>query len=238
MYDATDAIVISTIKYGDTSLITKCFTENAGLKSYMLKGILKAKKSKVKAAYFQPLTQLKIRANHHQKKQLNYISDIELVNVYETVYTNIKKQAIVLFLAEVLNGAIQEEEQNNQLYRYLKTAFIWLDSHDSISNFHLLFLFNLTKFLGFYPQTKEVHYPFFDLLEGGFVANNSPNCISGDRLIQFKKLLGINFDVLHEVNYSANDRQTVLQILIQYYELHLSGFRKPKSLDVLKSIFS
>ena len=56
----TKAIVLSFLKYGDTSLIVRCFTLEDGLKSYLLKGVLSAKKGKIKAAYFQPLTQLNI----------------------------------------------------------------------------------------------------------------------------------------------------------------------------------
>ena len=40
----TKAIVLSSIKYSDTSLIVKCFTEKEGIKSYLVKGVLKSKK--------------------------------------------------------------------------------------------------------------------------------------------------------------------------------------------------
>ena len=63
----TKAIVLSSLKYSDTSLIVRCFTLEDGLKSYLLKGVLSAKKGKIKAAYFQPLTQLNIEASHNTK---------------------------------------------------------------------------------------------------------------------------------------------------------------------------
>lgn len=238
MIETTKAIVVNTIKYGDTSLITTCYTENCGIKTYMLKGILKAKKSKIKAAYFQPLMQLNLTVNHNNKGNLNSIRDLEVSNFYNSIYTDIKKQTIALFLAEIVYYAIREEEQNSTLYKYLETSFLWLDTHDDISNFHLLFLLNLTKFLGFYPETNATSNSYFDLLEGSFISHNKRNTVFGDNLVQFKKLLGINFDVLHTVNFSASNRQAVLSILIQYFELHLGGFKKPKSLEVLKSVFS
>tara|TARA_R110001583_G_scaffold35585_3_gene118226 strand:+ start:15968 stop:16684 length:717 start_codon:yes stop_codon:yes gene_type:complete len=238
MIETTKAIVVNTIKYGDTSLITTCYTENSGIKTYMLKGVLKAKKSKLKPAYFQPLMQLNLTVNHNNKGNLNSIRDLEVSNFYNSIYTDIKKQTIALFLAEIVYYAIREEEQNSTLYKYLETSFLWLDTHDDISNFHLLFLLNLTKFLGFYPETNAIHNSYFDLLEGKFINYNKYNTVSGDNLVQFKKLLGINFDVLHTVNFSASNRQAVLSILIQYFELHLGGFKKPKSLEILKSVFS
>jgi len=238
MIETTNAIVLNTIKYGDTSLITTCYTENCGIKSYLLKGVLKAKKAKIKAAYFQPLMQLSISANHNNKGALNSLRDVEVLHFYNSIYTKIKKQTIALFLAEILHYSIKEEEQNSVLFKYLETSFLWLDTHDEVSNFHLLFILNLTKFLGFYPEMKSIHNSYFDLLQGSFTTNKKTTTVSGDNLEQFKKLLGINFDVLHQVDYSAANRQTVLSILIQYLELHLSGFRKPKSLNVLKTVFN
>lgn len=238
MIESTKAIVLNTIKYGDTSLITTCYTENCGVKTYMLKGILKAKKAKIKSAYFQPLMQLKLIANHNNKGTLNSLRDVEVLHFYNSIYTDIKKQTIALFLAEMVYHSIKEEERNLPLYQYLETSFLWLDTHDNISNFHLLFLLNLTKFLGFYPELNVVNAPYFDLLEGSFSISNKPNTVSGKDLSQFKKLLGINFDVLHQVDFSASNRQAILLVLVQYFELHLSGFKKPKSLDVLKAVFS
>jgi len=238
MIETSKAIVLNSIKYGDTSLITTCYTKKSGVKTYMLKGVLKSKKSKIKPAYFQPLMQLTLTANHNNKGNLNSIRDLEVTYFYSSIYTDIKKQTIALFLAEILYNTIREEEQNSTLFQYLETAFLWLDTHDTISNFHLLFLLNLTKFLGFYPITNTINASYFDLLEGTFTNEIRNNTVSGNDLVQFKKLLGINFDVLHTVDFSASNRQVVLSILIQYFELHLEGFNKPKSLDVLKSIFS
>lgn len=238
MIEATKAIVINTIKYGDTSLIATCYTKSCGIKAYMLKGILTSKKAKIKPAYFQPLMLLNLTANHNNKGNLNSIRDLEVTNFYNSIHSDIKKQTIALFLAEIIYYSIREEEQNNALYQYLETSFLWLDTHDNISNFHLLFLLDLTKFLGFYPETRAINNSYFDLLEGSFINHNKHNTVFGDDLVQFKKLLGINFDVLHTIDFSAVNRQAVLSILIQYFELHLGGFKKPKSLEILKSVFS
>lgn len=239
MIVTTKAIVLSAIKYGDNNLIVKCYTQSEGTKSYMLRGILSSKKGKLKAAHFQPLTQLKLTANHNNKGTLNSIKEVEIINHYKTIFTNITKQSIAFFLSEMLVFSIQEEEENLDLYEYIETALIWLDSHQKTTNFHLLFLLNLTKYLGFYPETKNLRYSYFDLSEGQFLQHPPKfNFISGTDLNEFKKILGINFDALDKVEFNAKSRQQVLTILIQYFELHLSGFRKPKSLDVLKTIFS
>lgn len=235
----TKAIVLSALKYGDTSLIVKCYTQEEGIKTYLVRGVLKPKKKGITAAYFQPLTQLKIVANHNTKNTLNSLKEVQVYQPYRTVYSNIVKQSIVLFLSEVLSNAIQEEEQNTTLYEYLETALQWLDLHDNVANFHLLFLLNLTGFLGFYPDLSDTKKNGFDLLEGVYSDNfANKNVIYKNDFYQFKKLLGINFDAIQEVSFSKEERQVVLQIIIQYFKLHLGNFRNPKSLQVLETVFS
>ena len=235
----TKAIVLSSLKFGDTSLIVKCYTQEEGVKSYLLRGILKPKKKGIKAAYFQPLTQLHIVANHNNKNSLNAIKEVRIINPYKTIHTGIVKQSVIMFLSEVLSNSIQEEEQNLALYKYLETALIWFDIHDKIANFHLLFLLNLTGFLGFYPDVSESNKRGFNLLEGNFSDNLLDiNVISNNDFYQFKKLIGIIFDDIEKVSYSKEERQLVLQVIIKYFKLHLGSFRNPKSLQVLETVFS
>ena len=236
---STKAIVLSTLKYSDSSLIVKCYTQEEGLKSYLIRGILKAKKGGLKIAYFQPLNQLNIVASHRNKGSLNTIKEVQISNPYKTIYKNIIKQSVVLFLSEVLSYSIKEEEKNNALFEYIETGLVWLDLHDKIANFHLLFLLNLTRFLGFYPDLTEKEKRGFDLLEGNFTdITSQKNIIYGNNFYQFKKLLGINFDNIENVSFNKLERQIVLKIIIQYFELHLDGFKKPKSLQILETVFS
>lgn len=236
---STKAIVLSSIKYGDSSLIVKCFTDEEGVKTYMVKGILKSKKGKLKAAYFQPLTQLQLTANHNNRGTLNSIKEAQVFTMYETIHTSIVKQTIVLFISEILSTIIQEEEKNEILYNYIETSLIWLDTHSSIANFHLLFLLNLSRFLGFYPDTTNEESFGFNLLEGSFTNSAyDKSTITGEDFILFKRLLGINFDAIHTISFNKKERQKVLKLIIRYFELHLEGFKKPKSLDVLESVFS
>lgn len=235
----TNAIVLSSLKYSDTSLIVKCFTSKEGLKTYLIRGVLKAKKGGLKAGYFQPLTQLKIVGNHNNKGNLNSIKEVQVLYSYKTIYNDIVKQSIVLFLSEILSNCIQEEEENIALFSYLETAFKWLDLHDKVANFHLLFLLNLTRFLGFYPDTTENNKEGFSLVEGVFTdSNTNKNIISGNDFHQFKKLLGIDFDSIESVSFSKQERQSLLQMIIRYFELHLEGFKNPKSLQILEAVFN
>ena len=143
MQISTKALVLSSIKYGDTSLIVKAFTYSDGLKSYLLKGILASKKGKLKTAYFQPLTQLEIVVNHKNKGTLERLIDAKVNYPYQSVHTDIAKNAMILFLSEILVNSIFEEEQNKDLFDFLEAALQWMDTHHNINNFHLFFMLNI-----------------------------------------------------------------------------------------------
>lgn len=238
MQVTTKAIVLSSLKYGDTSLIVKAFTFSDGLKSYLLKGILTSKKGKLKPALFQPLTQLEMVATHKNKGALENIREAKVLHHYQSLHSDVLKNSLVLFLAETLSIVIQEEEENQSLYDYLAYAFFWLDCHGKTSNFHLLFLLELTKYLGFYPDTSQPDLPYFDMQEACFVSSPNLNpLLEGQSLQNFKQILGINFDALSNVKLNNNQRQELLKKLLLYFELHLHGFRTPKSLAVLNAVF-
>ncbi|MEO0505512.1 MAG: DNA repair protein RecO [Bacteroidota bacterium] len=238
MQVSTNAIVLTSLKYGDTSLIVKAYTASDGLKSYLLKGLLTAKKSKLRVAYFFPLTQLELVANHKDKGTLETIQEAKVKVHYKSLHTDVIKNSIVLFLAEMLGMCIQEAERDESLFNYLEYSLLWLDTHPLNPNFHSLFLLNLTKYLGFYPDTSAQQLPYFDLLEGNFSHQPTLNpMVQAENLTAFRKLLGINFDDLKTIKINKPLRRELLKTIILYFELHLHGFRKPKSLDVLNTVF-
>jgi len=239
MISATKAIVINSLKYGDTSLIVTCYTLELGVKRYMVKGILKAKSRTLKRAYFQPLTQLQLIGYHNKKGNLNTIKEASVAYHYKSLVTQITKQTISFFIADILNATLREEEANPRLFEFISASLQWLDLHDEVSNFHLVFLLNLTKFLGFYPVSNLEYSSYFDLNEGVFTDTVPPYFfITGDKLDSFKHLLGIKIDTLTEMKLNGRQRHELLSILIKYFELHLEGFKEPKSLAILKTIFS
>lgn len=233
----TKAIVLSAIKYQEKSIIVKCFTLADGLKDYFVPNAFASKKVNQKIAYFQPLTLLEIEANHKNKGGLEYFKEVKIAHPFTTISFNIYKSTIVIFLSEVLHYSVREEEKNESLFTFLETALIWLDTHDEIANFHLILLLEVTKFLGFYPDYSDDDLPFFDIVEGNFVLHQSMNCISQNESFLFKKLMELKFDSEQKF-FTVSERQILLKNLLDYYVYHLDGFKKPKSLEVLKEVFS
>lgn len=234
----TNAIVISALKYGEADLIVKCFTEKCGLKTYLLRGILKSKKGKFKASMFQPLTQLELVAKHKDKGTMEYLQEAKMLATYKTLHTEVVKSTMVLFISEVLKNSVQEEEENIPLYHYLETTFNWLDHHEKFANFHLLFMLKLTKYLGFYPDDSNLEPEYFNMLDGIFQnLKTNDYCFEGPNVFLLKQLLQINFSDLEELKLNKQARNHFLEMLLLYYQLHIDSFKKPKSLAVLHEIF-
>lgn len=233
----TKAIVISSLKYQEKSLIVKCFTQSDGLKSYFVQSAFSSKKNNQKIAYFQPLTILEIEANHKNKGTLEHFKEIKLASAYQTINVDIIKSTIVIFLSEMLHHSIQEEEKNEDLFTFLETALLWLDTHEETANFHLILLLEITKFLGFYPDNSENDLQFFEMTEGVFSPFQGISCLSEHETFLFKKLMNLKFESDQKV-FAGIERQMLLKILLDYYSIHLDGFKKPKSLDVLKEVFN
>ncbi|MBV1923132.1 MAG: DNA repair protein RecO [Flavobacteriaceae bacterium] len=238
MVVSTKAIVISSLKYAESDLIVTCYTEVAGLKTYILRRIASSKKGKLRVAQFQPLTQLDLIAFHKNKGALEQIREAKVVHPYKTLHTNIIKSSLTLFISEVLKNAIHEESNDLFLYKYLTDSLNWLDNNDDIANFYILFLLNLTTHLGFYPDHSTIEHSYFNMLEGNFqIRETNKYCKKGNLIDYFKLFFGINFDSLSQIKMQKQERLELLNLLLDYYQLHLHGFKKPKSILILNQLF-
>lgn len=231
----TKAIVISTVKYQEKSLIVKCYTLSDGLKTYFVRDAYSGKKTNQKAAYFIPLTLLEIEATH-KNNALSLFKEIKLAHSYQTIQTCVIKNSVVLFVAEVLHLCIKEEERNEGLFTFLETSLLWLDINNEVYNYHLIVLLEITSFLGFYPDTSTLKNSYFNLEEGVFSNFLDANCLSEQETNLLKNLIDLKFENPQKV-FSVHERHTLLKILLQYYGIHLDGFKIPKSLEILKEVF-
>jgi DNA repair protein RecO (recombination protein O) len=233
----TKAIVISTLKFQEKSLLVTCYTASDGIKKYIVHTVFSSKKSNQKIAYFQPLTILDVEAIHKNKGTFEYFKEIRLAQPYHSIPNSILKSTIVIFLSEILYNSVKEEEQNVTLFSFLETALLWLDTHELNANFHIIFMLELTKFFGFYPDENTINFTFFDKREGCFVPYQTTDASNEVESALLKKIIGLKWDVTSN-NLTSKERYSILNLLLDYYTYHLEGFKKPKSLEVLKEVFS
>ncbi|PJB14554.1 MAG: DNA repair protein RecO [Flavobacteriales bacterium CG_4_9_14_3_um_filter_32_8] len=243
MLYTTKGIVIHHFKYAEKSVIAKIYTEKFGLLSFILNGVRNAK-SKNKAVYLQSLSLVEINFFYKEKKGLQQVKDIRLTIPYATIPFNINKSTIAFFIAEILYKSIKEEESNVKLFDFLYHAFQFLDLQDTnYSNFHLVFLAQFCKKLGFFPQTSNLSSNanlHFALQDGCFV-NHQPlhqPHISPPISFLFLTILQTSFDTSINLKIDALQRKLLLTNFLDYYNLHLSNFDNLKTVTILEEILN
>lgn len=232
----TEALIISATRYQEKSLIVKAYTKVYGLRTYFVRNAFSKTNKTLNSSYFQPLTNVLLDATHKNKGTLEYINEVKLVQPYQSISFDFYKNTVAIFLAEVLGNAIKEDEANIKLYTFITTALTWFDQHEFNPNFHLWFLLNTTKYLGFYPDDSDEDSLYFNLIEGSFTNDYSPNCFNEMETIAFRKLFELSLNTIKPVGFNSQSRKIVLKQLLNYYGIHIANFKNIKSLDVLSEI--
>ncbi len=239
MTTSTSAIVLSKIRYKDNDIIVKIFTREYGAISFIVKGSAKSKKSKIKFVYFQELTIVNIQFNFNPNRNLQYIKDLEIKHHYSSSHTDLVKTSVIIFLSEVLSNIITHQKKEIELYDYIEESLIWYDTNHLNSYFHLIFLLELTKYLGFYPDISDNHLQYFNLEEGIYESSKtSKYSIKDVNLNLFNNILGIKFDSNHLLALNSEEKMEVLNIIITYYKLHINNFKGLKSLDIIRNTYN
>jgi len=231
--------VVKSIKNGETSMIVSCYLEEIGLKSFIVKGIYGTKKPKFSKAHFFPLNFISVNYSLIKPDRLSYIKEVKPVFIYKSLHFSIEKSTVIIFLSEILNSVFKEEgEKNQNLFNFLDKSLSWYDTQENCNNFHIKFLIELTRYIGFYPNIRNQEDKFFNL-ESGTSSTTNPisKFIDFEDYELFKQLLGMKFEDLNYVAINKDSRLRLLNHIIDYYSLHLQMFKSPKSIDVFSEIF-
>lgn len=237
----TQAIVLHAIKYGESRMIVDMFTRSNGRLSFIV-SLPKSHKSKIKKQFFQPLTLLEIETDVRPKVQLQKLADVRLALPFTSIPFEPDKLAISLFVAEFLYYALRSEQQNEPLYDYVTNSIQWLDSQESqFSNFHLVFLMRLSRFLGFYPNLDD-YAPgdYFDLRESIFLSQPPVHrdFLFPEEAEKVQLMMRMDFPTMRLFRMSHQERNRLLEVSLTYYRLHLPDFPELKSIAVLQEIYA
>lgn len=241
MLHKTKGIVLRTLPYNDKYIIINMYTEDFGRVSYMTSNS-RGKRAKISRALLLPLSILDMEVEHFNNRDIHRIKEAKSDYPFTQLCHHPVKNAIALFLSEILYRIIQEKESNPPLFDYLCRSIKWLEIADAgIANFHLTFLLQLLFHLGIRPNGKSYKANcFFDLLNGVFTESIPEHSyyLNKEESIVFERLLRINYENMAVYSFTGQDRSNIVRHIIQYYRLHLSDFPEIKSLTVMQSLFS
>lgn len=243
MVHTTRGIVLRTTIYGETSLIALIYTEMFGLQSYMINGARGSKKGN-KASLFQPASIIEMEVYYNELKKLQRVKDARWQYLYRDILFNVYKNAIALFIAELLQKTIREPEENGDLYYFIENTLINLDRSDSktAANYPLFFLIHLPAYLGFSLQDNfSAEEPVLDLKNGRFVQVPPTHdyYADGETARYIYELLHLkNPTEAGEIILNNSLRRQIMDHMISFYQLHLQDFASLRSLPILQHVFS
>jgi len=241
MLHQTKGIVFHSLKYSESSLIVKIYTELFGLQTYLIRGV-RNPKSKITPAFFSTLTLLDLVASHKENNAIQSVKEIRLAYPFQTIPFDIRKSSVALFLNELVYKSIREEESNPGLFEFLWESCMLLDAtEEPVANFHLLFALQLTIHLGINPQVNYSSVSsLFNLRDGVFQQNtpNHPHHLDREFSELFYTLLSTSMANHGTLSLNSSIRNRMLEMILLYYQLHLPGFKGLKSHHVLHSVFS
>lgn len=230
----TRGIIFKALKYSETSLILDIYTEEKGLRKYIISGV-RNKRSKVKTGLLQAGTLVDMVAYFRDNKPMNRIKEIKAAQIYESIPFELMKGTISLFMIELAQKTIKEEEANQELFHFLFTRFATLDKLAQINpNYHLHFMLDLSAYLGFYPGGSwSLETPWLNMRDGKFVKDEPLHQYALGRDLSEKVGLLLKKEV---VKITRIDRQKIVQKLIDYYRIHVENFNGLNTHEILKEV--
>lgn len=236
MIRKTEAIVLNTRKFGDTSLITSMYTRNFGRQNYLIKGY-RSTRAKKRHSYFQPMSIIEVVLYYKENRDLQIVTESSNRYFFQTMQTDPVRITLGMVVMEIFYQSVREEERNDALFEFLQRVLVMMDQQEGkLIHTFLYFLIHLTRHLGFFPdnQVKDATQPVYFDVRGG-ILQNAQGMRSSDMLIAH--LCACSLHECTQLRFSNQDKKELISTLLQYYLVHVEGFREPESLKVLQEVF-
>lgn len=225
----TRGVALNYIRYRESSIIAKIYTETFGIQSYIVNGVRSSSSKTNRIALFQPLTLLDLVVYHKGKNDnVHRISEMKCYNPFHSLPYNVTKSSLALFVTEILGKTLKEEEANEPLFQFIEDSVLYLDeAENGFENFHIQFLMQLASYLGFGIENLAD-------LEGELRHHHFPQVADKVELNATEYLLLNHYGI--QINLDRVRRISILEKLLFFYKIHIDALGEIRSLEVLKEV--
>jgi DNA repair protein RecO (recombination protein O) len=236
------AIVLKYIKYSESSLIVHVYTRLGGRQTLMVYGIGGKKRNKL--VYFQPLYLLDIDYSLKTNRDIHQLKEFKLDPPLPMLSTDIRKSTLALFIADILYNTLLEEHSDENLFDFIKASVLILDNLESgFAWFHIVFLVKLSRFLGYqldFTQGGQESIQWFDMQKNQPVTVKPLHnySLSKQEIEKISLLAQTPFNQLNTLEIYNNERNKLLEVIVDIYENYSLNFKSLQSFKVLKDVFS
>ncbi|MBQ6079958.1 MAG: DNA repair protein RecO [Muribaculaceae bacterium] len=241
MYEKLKGIVLNTIRYSDKHNIVHIYTDGHGLMSFAVpQG--KTPAARMRNALLMPLSLVDMEAGLRQGRDLAVMREVRRNYPLTLLYSDPVKNAIALFISELLTHVIQEPEGNESLFNYIEQAVQLLEEMPgNVANFHICFLYHLGRHLGIQPNLESYRQGhWFDMTDGVFVPAATANhqYLPPQEAQVIHLLSRMTFANMGLFRFNREERNRMLDVIIAYYRLHNASIGTLRSPDILKQLFT
>ncbi len=242
MLKKIEGIIVKAIKYSETSIICDAYTDELGLRTYIINGVRK-KNSRVAPGLLQPMALVELVVYHNDDKDVNRIKEIKASYMYQRIPFEVPRGAIGLFMTEVVQKTLREPEPQPILFEFLKQCYCQLDQMQArVVNYPVWFLAHYASYLGLTPSIEVLtEESVFDYSIGrilGEAPSGHHYYFSTHNTHLLAALLELDATDSAELELSNEDRRALLNDLLRYYQYHLDNFGTLNSILILQSIFA
>lgn len=234
-------IVLHTLKYGDSSMIVYLLTDVGGRRSYMVQGVRSRTGRGSKQALFQPVFPVEFEGlEPAQSQQMHRFKEVRAGFLLQGIPFDVRKSTMALFMAEVIYRLIRESERNEALFEFVWNSVAALDQmQEGVANFHLWFLAQLSRLVGFFPGNDHTQGAWFDIKEGLYTPFRPLHTLvlEPEAAALLNRMMLTPVTELQTIALNRQQRVDFLNAMLTYFGYHLDGINSVQSVRILREVF-
>lgn len=232
--------MLDIVPIRDNKIVVDTLAENEGRVQFVAT-VSRSPRARVKRQLFQPLALVDIIAEGKANASLRVVKDASVAVPLVSVPFNPYKLSIALFVADFLKMALRGQQADPLIYKYVESSIMWLDGAEAgFANFHLVFMMRLSRFIGFLPNLEDyAEGCYFDLAGGCFCAMPPMHrdFLQPHEASRINALMRMSYETMRLFAMSRAERNRCVEVILDFYRLHVPDFRELKSWEVLKRLF-
>lgn len=237
MKEPIEGIFLKKINYSDYTNILYIYTSEYGILSF----IQKCKKKNNSNALLVPLNIVDITFRYAENKNFQHIQSINNSYLLFSIRENIYKLHLVQFMADFLYQLITYPQKDKELFDAIKnwTLFLEKASSEYIKLWHIYGLLQLTTYFGIRPTINfSEHTPYFDLQNAAFSNKLSSYSLTKNISYYWAKIFTSNIENLKHITISKNDKNELIQSIINYYSIQTHKTINVNSLPIFQELYA
>ena len=248
MIISTNAIILKTIPYGDSSIISRLFTEDHGKITVIAKGVWRPRNTT--GYLLEPMNHIQLQYYHKNSRDIQILKDAELNCQYSILRSRLDRIVLGQTIVEALDKSTPANNSIPVLYRLVWRVLDKLNHSDV--NYWMVFafyLYQLSLRLGFMPNLKTCcqcksgfSHAFIDNRTGELIC---PDCgsqgklsLNKNSLIFLQKLENLHLDDIRPGMNNTKELYNAIRFLKIFTCIHLEGMNKVHSLNMMHKLLN